>query len=1147
MKIDAGRRIKSLTAIIRPEYVIDVMRGLGCAAMVAVAGTMGAQAGICSMRTCGEVNPVSIDVNEPVFSWQMVTDTLRQNQRQTAWRIEVVDADGGNCVWDSGRRSGSSSVGIKYEGLPLRPETRYRWRLHVWDEKDTEAMDSAFFETAILDTDGWDGARWIGAPDGELPLYAPYLAVFDLAFTVQTDSTAIGPKASVVYGANDFRLMDRRFNILGVSAGVDEAYVRVEFDVSRLPAVLRFYRAGYTPSDVAAKPLASVEVPDSIVCAHNRFAPHRFRISSVLGTTRVYADGSSSPIGKVELNPMGVGGDFIAFPVLGDVGFTAGENQTARFSDVEVRNFRSPSNLVKTIVADTIVQGAEVRTARIDGLSAPMLRTEFDISRPVVRARLYATARGAYTMEINGKRVSDEYLAPGLTQYNRTHQYQVTDVTELLHPGRNALGAQLSEGWWSGAATYAGENWNVFGDRQSLLARLVVIYTDGSREVIVTDPSTWQVFSRGPVRSGSLFQGEVFDGQLAEAMKGWSSAGFDTSGWMAAVEVPVEGTVSHAWHDDMPAVDDYSDFRLAAARGASIHAVDTITAQSVTEVRPGTYVYDMGVNMAGVPLIRMSGLKPGTQVAMRFAEVLYPHLEEYGDNAGMLMLENIRAAMARDVYTAAGGEETYSPTTTYHGYRYVEITGVDRPLPPEDVKGIVLSSVRDFTAGYECSSELVNALWGNIRRSMQANFMSVPTDCPQRNERLGWSGDISVFAPTATYMADVNLFLRRHMQAMRDVQRADGKFLDVAPIGNGFGGILWGSAGIVLPWQCYVQYADTAMLAENYDAMCRYLDFIGRNTIDSVTGIIVQNRAWGDLGDWLGPEDGRNDKSLLWEAYYIHDLDIMADAARVLGREADAQRFTALAAKRREFFARNYIDGNTGTTVWSAFEPERQGETVGTQTSYVLPLAFGIVPDSVHGKFVDNLAHAVTSGGEGHEPYSLLTGFIGTAWISRVLSDVGLPDMAYSLLLNTSFPSWLYPVTQGATTVWERLDSYTHSRGFGGNNRMNSFNHYSFGAVGHWLMSRSLGIEPMKEYPGFASFELRPQPAPAGMMDYATGHYDSPYGRIESSWKRNDADGSVTYQFTIPANTQAQVTLPGMKPFTLGSGRYSYSVSTAGK
>lgn len=317
----------------------------------------------------------------------------------------------------------------------------------------------------------------------------------------------------------------------------------------------------------------------------------------------------------------------------------------------------------------------------------------------------------------------------------------------------------------------------------------------------------------------------------------------------------------------MPKVNDYSAFHLKAQYGQTVRAIQQLTARSVEEVRPGIFVYDMGQNMVGVPEITLHGMEAGREINLRYAEVKYPDLPRYAGNEGMIMLENIRAAMTQDKYITKGGEETIAPRFTYHGYRYVEITGIDKALPLESVKGTVLSSIDRLASQYETSNEKVNQLWHNIVWSTYANFFSIPTDCPQRNERLGWAGDISVFSRTATYLADVPQFLRRYLQAMRDVQREDGRFPDVAPLGVGFGGLLWGSAGITVPWEVYQQYGDKSLLAEHYAAMGRYIDYILAKTINPETGILEQEKVWGNLGDWLGPEDNKNDKTLMWEAY----------------------------------------------------------------------------------------------------------------------------------------------------------------------------------------------------------------------------------------------------------------------------------------
>jgi alpha-L-rhamnosidase len=762
-----------------------------------------------------------------------------------------------------------------------------------------------------------------------------------------------------------------------------------------------------------------------------------------------------------------------------------------------------------------------------------MLRTTFSsFQQKIVKARLYVTSRGIYEVFLNGRCISDDYFNPGLTQYNKTHLYQTYDVTEYIRPGENALAALMAEGWWSGGATYTGENWNFFGDRQSLLAKLVITYQDGKEDVIVSDPETWFYYNNGPIVYGSFFQGEVYDATKESSIEGWSTIAYDASKWKKAEEVGLQGHISGA-------VDDYKEVSLMGQFGRTVKKIKELSAQSVEEVRPGVFVYDMGQNMVGVPNISFSGMEPGKRIVLRFAEVKYPNLPEYKGDVGMIMLENIRAAMAQDIYITKGGAETIAPRFTFHGYRFVEITGIEKPLPVEDVKGTVISSIHELASRYETSNPKVNKLWENITWSAMGNFLSIPTDCPQRNERLGWSGDISVFARTATYLADVPQFLRRHLFAMRDVQREDGRFTDVAPLGGGFGGVLWGSAAITVAWESYQQYGDKQLLAEHYEAMKSYIKYIFEKNIDPKTNILTQENPnfWGNLGDWLGPEQGKNDNSLLWEAYFIFDLEIMKKVAAILGKKEDEKQFDKLYQQRKKFFNDTYVDQQTKKTIHSGFKQNQNsntkpGDLIDTQTSYVLPLVFDVYDSVNKQKAVANLVATTVRENKADDgticpPYSLMTGFIGTAWINKALSDNGYTDKAYRLLQQTTYPSWLYSVEQGATTIWERLNSYTHTNGFGGNNRMNSFNHYSFGAVGSWMYNYSLGIERGEHSPGFKHFVLKPDPDPTGQMTYAKGYYESMYGRIESGWERRD--GIYHYRFVVPANTTATVYIPAQK------------------
>jgi len=1085
------------------------------------------------MKVEYETTPLGIDVKKPRFSWQLKILGHEQGIIQKFFRLQVSDDDG-HIVWNSGKCKSSISLNIPYQGSTLQPATHYNWKVDVWTGHKKQSTGSSWFETGLMSKDSlyaaWDGAQWIGGDDQSRALYAPYLNVFKLNFTVQLDFKSHSQRAGFIYGANEERMTDLNKNLFHIRKGYNENYYEIELDISGLSknrkAQLCVYRVGYSPKDVVDRPIQSFDIPDHLMNQTNRYAPHVVSFSSANGTTIISFDGEE--IGKGFYNPMGSGGDVISFPSLCDIGYQMQPGQKATFSRIEVHNFRSPSNILAAFNDETFVDGGEggkIMTFSPSRNSMALLRSKFTTSgTDIVRARLYVSARGIYDMYVNGQLVSKDYFNPGLTQYNKTQLYQTFDVTSLLQSGTNVMGAQLGEGWWSGGISYTPENWNMFGDRQSLLAKLVITYRDGHQQIVVTKPSLWKYSVEGPLVYGSFFQGEVYDAEREQNVLGWSTANFDDKFWKPCKEIGLKGNVAM---DGIQA--DYSQMKLFSCYGQSVAAVDTITAVSVDEVRPHLYIYDFGQNAAGVPLVHFSGLRPGTKVMFRFAEVKYPDLSAYAANVGMIMLENIRSARSEDVYIARGGEEVFSPRFTSHGYRFMEVSGLDEALPLGNVKMVTLSSIRQLTAGYETSNIKVNRLWQNVTWSARSNFLSIPTDCPQRNERMGWCGDISVFSRTATYLGQVPGFLKGFLHSMRDVQGSDGRFPDVAPVGGGFGGLLWGSAGITVPWESFQQFADTTLLAEHYPAMKRYISYILHHDIDPKTNIIVQDRQGSDLGDWLSMEYEKNDKSLLWECYFIYDLERVADIAAILGNTEDSNYYSELADKRKAFFNETYLQPGSLKTICSDFYPDRKGSLVDIQTSYVLPLAFHVLPPVKESQMVKNLAETVirenkTDGGQTCAPYSLMTGFIGTAWINPVLSMNGRSDLAYRLLQQTSFPSWLYSVDQGATTIWERVNSYTRTDGFGGNNSMNSFNHYSFGAVGSWMVNYSLGIQRDDKNPGFHHFLLQPEIDQTGQMTFAKGYYDSMYGRIESSWQIGE--GKMRYEFTVPANTSATLFLP---------------------
>ena len=1129
--------------------------------------------------------PLGIDQPNPHFSWQMKAQDAQRNYTQQAYQLVVFDAKN-KLVWDSQKVSSSQSVGIDYAGQTLQPTTRYTWRVTVWDNTGKQSTSSSWFETGLMNSslDAWSGAKWIGGGDDDLVFYSPYLSVFTGQFTLRLDQATNSTRAAFVLGGNDRRLQNKALNLMGMSNGPDQSYIAFELDISALngssdgTAKLNIYRVGYAKEDKVNQPFKSLSVPQNLISKSNQYEKHTVRIECVFGLFEVFIDGSddphklkdstakpsSSPFGPrgINLNPVGVGNNFISFPMVADIGFKVTANQTAHFSQVEIRNFRSPANVLFTenlnqqpykglFISEKLTVQQGQYTIRGEALilrdpsrnAAPMLRSTFSTqAKPIASARLYVTARGIYEMYLNGSRISNDYFNPGLTQYNKTHMYQTYDVTSSLKSGqKNAMGAWLSEGWWSGNITYSGENWNYFGDRQSLLSKLVITYADGTQQMVTSTPGEWKLFADGPIRCGSFFQGEVYDATKDSVIKNWTTATYDDSSWKPAVEVPLDRTTYQANPAD-PAnrrtVLDYKDLKLVGQLGDNASIIKTMPALRVDEVRPKVFVYDMGQNMVGFPRIQIKNGKKGQVITMRYAEVKYPALNEYKDQTGMVMMENIRAALTQDQYVLKGGDETIQPRFTFHGYRYLELTGVDQAIPIAQVQGLVVSSVSALSSSYQTSNALINKLWQNITWSLRSNFLSIPTDTPARNERMGWSGDISVFSKSATYLTNADLFLRRHLIAMRDVQSPDGRFTDVAPMGGGFGGTLWGSAGIVVAWETYRQYGDVTVLKEHYEAMKRYIQFL-ESKVDRTTGILNE----GPLGDWLSPEGSKNDNTLFWMAYFAYDLNVMRQVATILGKPDEADQFQKRRDEIKTAWNAIYVDKTTHKTIKSGVKtgfmgpPNQQqqnqksdkGQEIDTQASYAVPLALDLFNDENKPFAVTNLVEAIQrpnkdDSGVERPAYSLMTGFIATANISDALSENGQSMAAYKLLQQDKYPSWLYSVVNGATSIWERLNSYTVENGFGGNNSMNSFNHYSFGSVAAWMYGYSLGIQRHPQKAGFGEFILKPTPDPSKKMTFAQGYYDSVYGRISSEWKY--VGNHWTYKTTLPANTHATLYLP---------------------
>ena len=705
----------------------------------------------------------------------------------------------------------------------------------------------------------------------------------------------------------------------------------------------------------------------------------------------------------------------------------------------------------------------------------PYIRKEFS-SRvsEVSSARLYITALGLYEASLNGQRISGDLFNPGWTDYNRRIHYHAYDVTALIKDGANAIGVILGDGWYCGHLEWRGRQ--RYGDKPKLLAQLEITYADGSVQTIVSDES-WK-HNHGALLESDILMGESYDAR--REWIGWDQAGFDEAGWSGVrIADPPKG-------------------RLTAASVNTVRATRALPAISITRVddwpKP-RWIFDLGQNMVGHVRLKVRG-KVGQTLTIRHAEALLsdaplsPH--------GMLYSIALRSARAADHYTCKGeGEEIWEPRFTFHGFRYVEVTGCDDDPPLDMVTGIVVHSDLTFTGKFECSEPLLNRLQENIQWSQRGNFLSIPTDCQQRDERLGWTGDILAFAPTAAFNMDVHAFLADWLRTLRDSQLENGAVPMIAPelkVMDNEGGPAWADALLVVPWVYYQYYGDKTLLAELYPAFEKFIAWLKDNS----PGRIRAAAGWQGFGDWLSTAE--TPKTLLGTAYFARSVDIMSRIAEVLDKKDDAANYRTLFEEIRAVFIERFI--LPGGLILN-----------NTQTAYALALRFNLLPDDLRAQAAEHLAKNVIGNGN-----KLTTGFVGTPHLLFALSENGYLETAYNLLMQKEYPSWLYPVTQGATTIWERWDGWRHDRGFQ-SWMMNSFNHYAYGAVGDWMVQIIAGIRPDPEHPGFQHFILNPQMG--GGLTYARAEYNSAHGRIVSDWRIDG--GEFVWKFVIPANTSADV------------------------
>jgi alpha-L-rhamnosidase len=1013
--------------------------------------------------------PLGID-STPRFSWQLADPA--PGARQSAYELQVASsaallerdlAD----IWTSGRVASSLSVGIAYGGPALKPSTVYYWRVKSWDAEGKPYAPSAIstWETGLLSADNWHAA-WIGYETGE---EATVRAARSAWITNPKAKTLAAEKSreerSAYRAAVTLAKPVRHATLYATGQDTVAAWVNGQQVLATQPLIAakqmpwkKFVRADVTAQLAPGANTLALEV------LHYNENPNGMATGDpppLRATLAVeYADGTwqsfnSTPDWKTAIH-------------------AAAGWQQKNFDDAGWK----PATLAAT-------HGAQLS----EPLGAPWLpdavkelRRDFTLAAPVRSARLYATALGAYELYLNGQRVGDEAMAPGWTDYRQHLDYQSYDVTALLTKGKNALAALLAPGWYATPLEWFQQPNNYGLTPPALRAQLRIEHTDGAVEWIATD-TQWQA-APSWITSAELYDGEAQDARRFDSH--WAMP----SGALAHPQPVI--AISPA-----PVVIEAQEFQ-------PVRVERTLTARSLTEPKPGVWVYDFGQNHAGVPTLRASGPR-GTTVQLRFAEILNPD--------GTLYTENLRTARATDTFTLSGnGVEESTPRFTFHGYRYAELTGLLGKPANDAVTARVLHTDAPFTATLVTGNAMINQLWSNIVWGQRSNFVGVPTDCPQRDERLGWTADAQVFWRTASYNMDLAAFSRKYAADLRGTQAGTPYYGIFAPgtmqpaSGSGAG---WSDAGVIVPWTSWLQTGDTAIIDENWSAMQSYLDAIAHANPD----FLWQHESGTPFGDWLSPE-GKTDEVLIATAYWAYDATLMRQMAHATGRAADEQKYAALFDKIRDAFQKKFVraDGfiaaadNSASIFGQINNPDARATGGDTQTGYVLALHMNLLPESLRTAAAERLAQKI------HANHDLLaTGFLGTPYLLEELTKTGHAALAYSLLLNTAYPSWGYMVEHGATTMWERWNGDQMIA----DPSMNSFNHYAYGAVADWLYRYAAGIDAAPADPGFHTVVLRPH------FDARLGHielrYDASYGPIRSAWTVTGA--KADWQITLPANT----------------------------
>jgi alpha-L-rhamnosidase len=994
--------------------------------------------------------PLGIGVTQPRLSWR-VNDS-RRGAMQTAYEIRAASsaeklAQGQADVWDSAKVESSESVNVAYGGPAVSSRRRYYWQVRVWDGDGKPSAYSApsWWEMGLLSTDDWK-AQWITRD--LLVERGDYESQPKWIWTANEEALS---KASV--GKRDFRL---NFNLAQkpkkavlLITGKDNIAVWVNGRaVLEASPMSKFKRPRDPWGTFHEVDVSNLEAGKNAIAAEvTTYQPEWAKAPVAAGfVAMLRVEMPDGTVRRIVSNT-----EWKTIEGQPDSSWTAKDFDAAAWPNASVAAEIGQSALGTPWPAEPI----------------SWLGRDFNVTKAVRTARIYSTALGTYQLYLNGTRVGDDIFAPGWTDYRKRVVYQVYDVTRQLKPGANSVQAILGGGWYGDGLGWLQNRYNFGPPPVRLMGQLEIEYADGTRDTIATD-ETWKASSSAILKS-DIYNGETYDARLEKSKTGAPASTGNDWDKVALASAPQAAIVAQ-------------DFQ-------PIRAHETLSPKTVTNPSPGVYVYDLGQNMVGWARLRVSGPK-GTKVQLRFAEVLKPDGDVY--------TENLRTAEATDTYILRGGsEEVFEPHFTFHGFRYIQLTGYPGTPSKNAVEGIAFYTSAPFTMKFHSANATLNQLASNILWGQRGNFLSVPTDCPQRDERLGWMGDAEVFWRTASYNANLAAFSHKFTQDIRDAQSAEGAYTDVSPrVGpTGESAAGWGDAGVIIPWSAYMQFGDKTVVAENWAAMTKWMEHLENANPDYLW---LKERG-NDYGDWVAI-GSQTSKDMIATSYWAYDASLMKQMAVALGKSDDAEKYGQLFDKIRDAFQKAYMkgDGTVGT---------------GSQTSYALALHMNLLDEGQRAVAAQKLVDDIKA----HDDH-LTTGFLGTPYLLLELSRSGHSDVAYKLLLQRTYPSWFYMIDHGATTMWERWNGDQKMD----DPSMNSFNHYAYGAVAEWLYRYAAGIDEDASGPGFRSIVLHPQfGADLGEVD-AT--YESDHGPVGSNWRV--AGGTVTWNVVIPANTTAVLYFP---------------------